>query len=35
MTMAMRGMGVDPWEKLMEKFKEQKRSELRLEILDF
>lgn len=29
MAMAMRGMGGGPWDKLMERFKDQKRAELR------
>ena len=29
MAMAMRGLGGGPWDKLMERFKDQKRAELR------
>lgn len=29
MAMAMRGMGGGPWDKLMERFKDQKRAEFR------
>jgi hypothetical protein len=29
MAVAMRGLGIGPWDKLMERFKDQKRAQLR------